>query len=78
MSGRPDSDNIKEAYKYEGSALILVDFSPKKPKIYWTLDELRADNFVSTDFDVDYSKLSPLHFTKNLVDSYCNRHSIQS
>jgi hypothetical protein len=77
LSGREDHQEMKQAYKYERSALLLVDFSLKTPKIYWTLDELRADKIVSDDFTRDYTKLSPLNFSKDLLDSYVSRHADQ-
>lgn len=45
ISGRKDHNDILESYKYEKSALILVDFSKSPVKIYQTLDELKKDNY---------------------------------
>lgn len=75
ISGRKNHDDILESYKYEKSALILVDFSQHPVKIYKTLEELKADGIVSNDFDGDYSLLAPQNFTTGIINSYINRHT---
>ena len=76
MSGRDDYQDVKSYYRYERCLLLLVDFSSNPPKIYNTLDELRADGIVSGDFDEDFSRLSPTNFSQDLVNAYVQRHGI--
>jgi len=75
ISGRKDQDDILESYKYEKSALILVDFSQNPVKIYQTLDELKKDKIVSEDFNEDYNLLAPQNFTNKLIKKYKKRHN---
>lgn len=76
MSNRIDYQNISESYKYERSALILADFSKNPVKIYTNMDELKNDNVVSQNFKEDYTRLSPVNFSKDLIDSYIKRHNL--
>ena len=75
ISGRINQDDILESYKYEKSALILVDFSKNPVKIYQTMDELKEDNIVSNNFNGNYSLLAPQNFSTSLVQAYQNRHN---
>lgn len=74
ISGRTDYNDILESYKYEKSALILVDFSQNPVKIYRNIDELKEEGIVSQDYDGDYDLLSPQNFASRLIDAYINRH----
>lgn len=76
ISHRADHENIRESYKYERSALLLVDFSQSPPKIYTTIEELQADGIVSESFTQDYRGLSPCNFSSDLLAKYNERHSI--
>lgn len=62
--------DITEQYKYDVSALILVDFSRTPVKVYNNLDELKEDEIVSDSFGSeqgeDYTNLSPEHFANRL------------
>ena len=74
ISNRMDHENLYESYKYEKSALILVDFSQNPVKIYTSLDELKADGIVSSDFNEDYDILAPQNFASGIVEKYLDRH----
>ena len=77
MNGRDNYQDVKSYYKYERCLLLLVDFSSNPPKIYNTLNELRADRIVSNNFDEDFSRLSPMNFSHDLVEAYFRRHRIK-
>lgn len=74
MSGRVGYQDVNDFYKYERCALLLVDFSIDPPKIYPTIEELRRDRIVSAGFEQDFSQISPINFSRDLVDSYIRRH----
>lgn len=76
MSHRDDHEDVREAYKYERSVLLLVDFSQDTPKIYNDLNELKADGIVSDDFNQDYAGLAPAGFSRDIVDAFLRRHGI--
>ncbi len=76
MSGRNNYDQLLDSYKYEKSALLLVDFSREPAKIYTNLEELKEDGIVSQDFSEDFSLLAPQNFVKNLIKAYKERHNI--
>ncbi len=75
ISHRSDHEDIRESFKYERSALLLVDFSKEPPKIYTTIEELRADGIVSQAFAGDYRGLSPSNFAAGILDKYAERHN---
>ena len=75
MSGRNNYDQILDSYKYENSALLLVDFSREPTKIYTNLEELKEDGIVSQVFSEDFSLLAPQNFVKGLIDAYKVRHN---
>lgn len=75
MSHREAHDDVKEAYKYERSVLLLIDLSVSPPKIYTDIEELKQDGAVSPRFDQDYSALSPEGFSRDIVDAYLLRHT---
>ncbi len=74
ISHRDNHENVRDSFKYERSALLLVDFSKNPAKIYFTLDELKADGVVSQDFSGVYSGISPQNFARDILDSYFKRH----
>lgn len=75
ISHRTDHEDIRESFKYERSALLLVDFSQNPPKIYTTKAELQADGIVSQTFAGDYRGLSPCNFAADILDKYTKRHA---
>jgi len=64
-------------YKYEATALLLVDFSQSPVKLYTTIEELKEDGIVSENFNEDYSLISPLGFTDRIIRSYKHRHGFE-
>lgn len=76
MNRRCDHEDMNEFYKYERCALLLVDFSREPAKIYKTIEELKKDEIVDSTFAQDYSSLSPLNFSKDLVDAFVKRQSV--
>lgn len=74
MNHRTNSNNISEAYKYERSVLLLVDFSINPVKIYKDIGELKKDGVITPGFSENYDKLSPRGFSKDIIDSYIERH----
>jgi hypothetical protein len=73
FSGRAHNEQ-EEKYKYERSALIFADFRLEQPKVYLTLEELKGDNLVSSDFEANFSSLSPANFALDLVKLHRQRH----
>ncbi|WP_323593110.1 restriction endonuclease [Aliarcobacter butzleri] len=74
ISGRLNHNDIYQSYKYEKSALILVDFSQNPVRIYRNIDELKAEGIVSQNYDEDYNLLAPQNFASGLINSYMERH----
>ncbi len=75
ISHRADPDDFHQSFKYERSALVLVDFSQHPPKVYTTKAELQADGIVSENFAGDYRGLSPCSFASDILDKYTERHA---
>lgn len=75
ISHRNDHLDIRESYKYERSALLLVDFSQNPPKVYTTKEELQSDGIVSQSFAGDYCGLSPRNYAADILDKYNERHT---
>ena len=65
-----------EAYKYERTALIVVDFRKSPPKILSTLEELKAEGCVSPSFQWNFSFLSPKNFASDIVKIHRSRHAL--
>ena len=74
LNKREDVDNIQEFYKYERCLLLLVDFSSNPPKIYETADQLREDGVIGEDFTGNFSNISPINFSQELVAAYLRLH----
>lgn len=62
-----------DLFKYERCALLVVDFCRETPFLYSTLEELKRDGLVSTKFNVDYSKINFINFSKDILQEYKNR-----
>jgi len=75
ISGRSNSDIDKTLYKYDRSCLILVDLRHEQPVIIESTDQLIQQGIVSRHFNMDYNRISPMGFAKDLVDNYIARHS---
>jgi hypothetical protein len=65
-----------DLYKYERSALVLVDFRPVQARIYLTLEELRQDELVPENFQGNFAMLSPDGFARDLLEMHAARHPI--
>lgn len=76
ISGRNKHTIRADYYKYERSCLLIVDFDQSPIKIYTTLQELKNDNVVPRNFRINYSKLSPVNFSTDLVNIYKMRHEV--
>jgi len=76
ITHRPPGNLQANIYKYERSALVLVDFRLDEPRIYLTLEELRQDHLVPEDFQANFAMLSPAGFARDLLDMHALRHPI--
>ncbi len=65
-------------YKYERCALLIVDFSPKTPKLFRTSEELKKAGLVSKEFQTEYSTLSFDTFAKDILNIYKDRYNIEN
>jgi len=77
ISGREADETNEDLYKYERSALILVDFEQDTPKVFLNLDQLKKEGFVPGNFEADFDLLSPENFAEDLLDVYNERHPEQ-
>lgn len=73
ISGRGNSGLDGSRYKYDRSCLVLVDFRPSIPRIFYTSEELVEAGVIDTLND-DFKKLSPVSFCSDLVGAYVERH----
>ncbi len=60
-------------YKYERVCLLIVDFSKNYPKLYSTIEELKADNLVSPDSDSTMDNLCFENFASDILSIYESR-----
>lgn len=74
ISSREPQPNNEELYKYERSALILVDFQQSPPKLFFTLNELKEEGYVSPSFEANFDILSPDGFTNDIIEIHHQRH----
>lgn len=75
ISGRPAGGQTEALYKYERSALVLVDFRPKQPRVFLTGAELLKDGLVTdTATAAAFDQLSPQGFAADLIQSHLVRH----
>lgn len=75
INSRPDNG---PDYAYERCALLIVDFNQPAPKLFNTSRELREAGLISSEFCVDYSKLSFQGFIDDLLSVYSRRHNIKN
>ena len=76
ITHRAPENPLADLYKYERSALVLVDFRPAQARIYLTLEELRQDSLVPANFQGNFAMLSPDGFAQNLLDMHATRYPI--
>ena len=77
MNAREDHKVVTDYYKYERCVLLPVDFSTDPPKVYISIEDLQQDGVVDANFTQNFSLLSPIGFSRDLVSAYLRRHSIQ-
>jgi len=56
--------------------LILVDFRTSPPKLFRSLDELKEEGFVHQSFEANFNLLSPVNFSKDIIEAYKERHNM--
>lgn len=76
ISHRSHDCHDRDLYKYERSALVLVDFQQTPPKVFLTLDELKSAGCVPASYETDFESLSPLGFSKDIIDIHLRRHNL--
>lgn len=74
ISGRQNDDLDASLYKYDRSCLVLVDCREDLPRVFETLEQLKAEGIVRADLELDFGKLSPRGFCTDLVEAYVERH----
>lgn len=74
ISDRDPHDTDEELYKYERSALILLDFRESPVRSFLTLDDLQQAGIVPDGYERRFSRLSPRGFASDLIDAYVARH----
>lgn len=74
ITDRAIGNDGKENYKYDRSALILVDIKPSPPRIFLTLEELKDSGYIPNDFEANFDLLSPKNFAADIVYSHRQRH----
>lgn len=78
ISGRTPESHDQDLYKYERSALVLVDFRQTPPRIFLTLDELKQAEYVRQDYNARFELLSPNIFAEEIIAIHRRRHATQS
>lgn len=76
MSGRKEPTDLSETYKYERSALVLVDFSTNPVTVFRSQEDLISAGVLNRAARCDYSNLTPESFSDGIVESYLLRHNI--
>ena len=74
ISGRKDS--TADEFKYERCALIIADFSKEVPVLYSTTKQLKDDNLISEDFNLELADISYLNMIDDLLNIYSQRFEI--
>ncbi len=66
-------DENDDEFKYEKCALLVVDFSKEVPKLYSTTEQLKNDNLVNEDFDLELYDISLERLVPDLIRKYSDR-----
>ena len=74
ITDRTIGNDDRENYKYDRSALILVDIKQSPPRIFLTLEELKDSGYISKDFEANFDLLSPKNFAADIIYSHRQRH----
>lgn len=74
ISGRKN-ENV-DLWKYEKCCLLIVNLCSDKPYFYNNSYELKEDNIISQNFQIEYADISFTNFTKDLLNIYATRFDI--
>lgn len=66
------------SYMYERCALLVVDFSKRRPQLYRNSAELKSAGLISRNFNIEYASLSFDRFTDDILRVYSNRYNINN
>ena len=67
-----------EIYKYERVALLIVDFTKDTPKLFKSSEELKNNNLISDEFNIEYSTMNFDNFSDDLIKIYTERFNIKN
>ena len=70
ISGRRVGEPDRDIYKYDRSALVLVDFRAVPPVIFETTEDLKTQGYLSTDFAGSFEEIAPRRFAEDLVEHH--------
>ena len=76
ISGRTEGN--EEPYKYERCALLIVDFSKKKPYLFKNTMELKKAGLVSEDFSIEYANINYQNFVTDILSEYGKRFNLKN
>ncbi len=62
--------DLGQEYKYERVCLLIVDFRQEQPKLYSTVDELKAEGLISQNSTVSMDNLAFNTFARDLLCTY--------
>jgi len=62
-----------EEYKYERVVLLIVNFSRNEPRLYNSIEELKEDELVKENFNINLKPLSINNFISRLIEIYNGR-----
>lgn len=71
LSARASIDDDK--HKYERCALVIVDFSGEEAKVYNSTAELKVNNLVKEEFNLELADISSEYFVRDLLAVYQQR-----
>lgn len=65
-------------YMYERCALLVVDFSQQRPKLFRNSSELKEAGIISNSFGIEYSTLGFDSFVNDILETYSSRYDIRN
>ena len=74
ISGREDTGEIEEGYKYERSGLIIADFRTDPPHLFRSHAELVEHGLLPVETFADYDAISPFGFSDDILAIHAERH----
>jgi hypothetical protein len=78
ISGRAPENDSGDFYKYERSALVLVDFRETPPRVFLRGQELVDEKLIEDNSLAEqFTKLSPEGFAADLVRAHAGRHPLK-